>query len=211
MPAPRAVTNRSASAGRPGSRARFAQVALDPAPASPPNGTSRSLLPLPMHAQHTVVQAHLEGLQRDQLADAQSARIHQLEHRAVAQAERRVDVAARPAGLRPPPPTASWKARRALRRVEPERRIGRDAPLAQAVLVEALEGRDHPRCARRPSLAGSHEGEKIRFRARVISLPLRKARNWSRSVRYEPMVFFDRPSSSQSASQNASSTAGLTA
>ena len=60
--------------------------------ASSPNGTSRSLLPLPMTRSAPSSRLTLHGLQRDQLAHAQAARVHQLEHRAVAQAQRRVDV-----------------------------------------------------------------------------------------------------------------------
>ena len=44
------------------------------------------------NAQHVVVQAHVEQRQTHQLADAQAAGVHQLQHGAVAQAQRRFGV-----------------------------------------------------------------------------------------------------------------------
>jgi hypothetical protein len=50
------------------------------------------LAALAHHPQHAFVQAQLKGLERDQLAHAQAAGVHQLQHGAVAQAQRRVHV-----------------------------------------------------------------------------------------------------------------------
>ena len=154
-------------------------------------------------AHHASVEVHFEGLQRHQLGHAQPGGVEQLEHRAVAQAhgrgrvrrgEQRFDVRLR---------QRFREARRALGRIELERRIDLDAPLAQAVLVEALQRRHAPRRARGATLARAEEGEQIGF-CLLSSVVSFETRELLRSARYEAMVFFDSPSSSQSASQNAS-------
>src|SRR5262249_38837542 len=56
------------------------------------------------------------------------------------------------------------KARRALRRIELQRRVDVDQPLAQAVLEEALQARDAARGAGGPSSPRSQKGEKVGLR-----------------------------------------------
>jgi hypothetical protein len=73
---------------------RLLQVALQPAARLFAKGHQALLAALAHHAQHAFVQAHLKGLERDQLRHAQAAGIHQLQHGAVAQAQRVAQVGA---------------------------------------------------------------------------------------------------------------------
>jgi hypothetical protein len=66
---PRAVTNSDRCSARRGSRRGLGEVGRIQACASSPNGTSRSLLPLPVTASAPFGEADAHGLQTDQLAD----------------------------------------------------------------------------------------------------------------------------------------------
>src|SRR5262249_31312062 len=110
------------------------------------------------------LQVDLEELERDEFRDAQARGVEGLEHGAIAQAERcrrvgrgeqRFDV-----GLR----QRLRKARRALRRIEPERRILGHAPLAHLVLVEALQARYASCGAGSSALPRGQESEQVLLR-----------------------------------------------
>ena len=93
-------------------------------------------------AQGVVDEAHVHGLQPDQLAHAQAAGVHQLEHGAVAQAERGVDVGRSEQGLDLRLAQALRHAQRLARAGEPERRVGRHQMLAHGPAEEALPDRE---------------------------------------------------------------------
>jgi hypothetical protein len=73
-------------------RARLTQVARNPVARYLAKRHQALLAALAQHAQHAFVHADVEGLERDQLAHAQAAGVHQLQHGAVAQAQRRIHV-----------------------------------------------------------------------------------------------------------------------
>ncbi|MNS85842.1 hypothetical protein D3C72_1197180 [compost metagenome] len=122
--------------------ARFVEVAFDPAPRLAAEGHEAFLVALAEHAQHAVVQAHVDGLQRHQLAHAQAARVHQLQHRAVAQAERALDIGRGQQVVDLLLRQRLDRARHLARGHEADARVGRDAPLAQRPAVVALEHRE---------------------------------------------------------------------
>src|SRR5258706_2028773 len=112
-------------------------------------------------ANNVAVEVHLEDLQPDQLRHAQARGVEQLEHRPVAQAEPRGDVRRAEERFHVGFGERLGKARYALGRIEPERRIGAEAPLAHAILIEALERRHQPGGARGAAPARGHESEEI--------------------------------------------------
>src|SRR6185436_12213888 len=93
--------------------------------------------------------------------DPQPGRIERLEHGAVAQPERGRGVGRGEQRLHVGFRDRFRKARRALRRIELERRVGGNAALAQAVPVEALQRRDPPRRARGSALSRGEESKEI--------------------------------------------------
>src|SRR5207247_5193583 len=95
--------------------------------------------PLAGRAQRAVGEAQVNALQADQFADAQAARVHQLEHRAVAQSERRVDIGRAKQCLDLRFAQALRHAQRLLGRQQPQRRVGARAVLAHGPAEVALE------------------------------------------------------------------------
>ena len=104
---------------------------------------------LPEDAHHAHVEAHLARLQPHELRDPQPGRVEELEHRAVAQAERCGDVRRIEKLFDIGLGERLRKARRALRRLELQRRVGGNPVLAHEELVEALEARGDPRLGAR--------------------------------------------------------------
>ncbi|MNT58708.1 hypothetical protein D3C72_1961670 [compost metagenome] len=64
------------------------QIAVYPLAGLFAKGHQPLLVALAHHPQHALVQAQLKGLERDQLRHTQAAGVHQLQHGAVAQAQR---------------------------------------------------------------------------------------------------------------------------
>ena len=93
------------------------------------------------HAHHPFVQADFHRLQRDDFRHAQAARIHQLDHGAVTQAERRVDIGRIDERLNLCFGQRLRIARRLLGRWQQARWIGGHHVLAQCPYEEPLEHR----------------------------------------------------------------------
>ena len=159
----------------------------------------------------------MNRLQRHQLADAQAAGVEQLEHRAVAQAERRCRHRARRAAPRPALRSASWaraaagapsrasaSGRRRRRRSRSAQRKKRLKTVRRRfALVAALPAwRASAYWRRSVSLASTSE--------RPCSRPSQAAKS-DRSRRYAARVLAARPSSIQIASTKRSIDAALAA
>jgi hypothetical protein len=149
-------------------RPRVAQVALDPAVRDFAERHEPFLRALAHHAHDALVEPDLDGLQRDELAHAQPARIHQLEHRAIAQAERRANVGRTEQRLDLRLGQRRRKPRGLLRRRDPQRRVRARVMLAHGPAVIATEHRQAPVRRRRLAVAARGDvADQHRFVGRV--------------------------------------------
>ena len=130
-------------------RAAFGEVAAQPCMRFLAEWDEALLGPLAGRAQRAVGEAQVNALQADQFADAQAARVHQLEHRAVAQSERRVDIGRAKQCLDLRFAQALRHAQRLLGRQQPQRRVGAREVLAHGPAEVALEDGQPPVAARR--------------------------------------------------------------
>ena len=143
-PAARGDEQRRAGLAAQDGAASLGQIALQPVPRLGTEGHEPLLGALARDAQHAFVQAHLHRRQPDQLAHAQAAGVDQLQHRAVAQAERGGHVRRPEQGLDLRFRQRLGHAQRLARGQQLQRRIGGRQVFAQGPAVEALEHAEPP-------------------------------------------------------------------
>ncbi len=124
--------------------ARRGQIALQPPVRLLAEGHQPFLLPLARHAQHARAQIDAMQGQIHQLAHAQAAGIHQLQHGAVTQAQRRIDIGRPEQCLHLRLRQRMRHARRLPGRQHACRGIGGNALLAQRPVVVAAQHRQPP-------------------------------------------------------------------
>jgi hypothetical protein len=134
MPSARLVTNRT----------RFAQIAFDPAVRLFAERNQALFRALAHDAHHAFVQAHFHRLQRDEFRHTQTARVHQLQHGAVAQTQGCVDIRRTEQRFDLRFGERRRKTRRLLRRTDAYRRIDLCAVLAHRPAIVTAKHREPP-------------------------------------------------------------------
>ncbi len=120
------------------------EVTLQPVARHLAEGHQALFVALAGDAQHLLHQPQVPGLERDQFAHAQTARVHQLQHGAVAQAQRRVFVGRVQQRLHLRLAQRLGHTQRLARRGQPQRRVGGDEALAQRPAEVAAKHREAP-------------------------------------------------------------------